>query len=166
MGGIVLLASSASEAEASSILLHPVKRRIIISYIFLSAVYPPIAQFSIIKNLPAVSHLMKYNHSDHICVTRDDLFVDEKKRKGAVARFFVQQPLFALGVFNEPLARGKRNKAKRKEQLGESAAALFSLNCRGAGFPSPYGDMVLKLGASPTNLYPSTCFRPLTGIWF
>ena len=89
-----------------------------------------------------------------------------KKRKGAVARFFVQQPLFALGVFNEPLARGKRNKAKRKEQLGESAAALFSLNCRGAVFPSPYGDMVLKLGASPTNLYPSTCFRPLTGIWF
>ena len=161
-----MLASSASEAEASSILLHPVKRRIIISYIFLSAVYPPIAQFSIIKNLPAVSQLMKYNHSDHICVTRDDLFVDEKKRKGAVARFFVQQPLFALGVFNEPLARGKRNKAKRKEQLGESAAALFSLNCRGAVFPSPYGDMVLKLGASPTNLYPSTCFRPLTGIWF
>ena len=67
------------------------------------------------------------------------------KRKGAVARFFVQQPLFTSGVFNEPLARGKRNKAKRKEQLGESAAALFSLNWRGAVFPSPYGDMVLKL---------------------
>ena len=85
---------------------------------------------------------MKYNHSDHICVTRDDLFVDEKKRKGAVARFFVQQPLFALGVFNEPLARGKRNKAKRKEQLGESVAALF-----------------LRI---VVVLY----FRPLTGIWF
>ena len=75
------------------------------------------------------------------------------KRKGAVARFFVQQPLFTSGVFNEPLARGKRNKAKRKEQLGESAAALFSLNWRGAVFPSPYGDMVLKYFPYVQNPY-------------
>jgi hypothetical protein len=85
-----LLASSASETKASGILLHPVERRIVVSHVLLSVIYPPIAQFSIIKNLPVMSHLVKYNLSDRIYVKRDELaLIDKNAKVGDVTPLYI-----------------------------------------------------------------------------
>ena len=62
----------------------------VVSHILLFVIYPPIAQFSIIKNLPMMSHLVKYNLSDRIYVKRDELtLIDKNAEVGDVTPLYI-----------------------------------------------------------------------------